>query len=166
MRTARVFIHGLDSSKSGTKATYFRQRYPDMVIEDFMGDLEQKMRVLQKLLAGETKSILVGSSYGGLMATLYALDHPERVSKLILLAPALTMPDFKPGNRRLSDVPVFIYHGNNDELIPAGELETIAHRHFANLIFHLLEDDHSLHQTFRTLPWDRLLEYVDDNASV
>lgn len=157
MRTAKVFIHGLDSSKTGTKATYFRQRYPDMIIEDFMGDLDEKMETLRKLLAEEKTSILIGSSYGGLMATLYALEHPERVDKLILLAPALTMPDFKPGDGRLAVVPVFIYHGNNDELIPADELETVSRRHFANLHFHLLEDDHSLHQTFRSLPWDELL---------
>ena len=36
----RVFIHGLDSSSRGTKGTFFRGRYPEMLMEDFSGPLE------------------------------------------------------------------------------------------------------------------------------
>lgn len=154
----KVFIHGLDSSSRGTKAQYFREHYPEMLIEDFTGTFQEKMEQLDRLLSGRTNLILVGSSYGGLMAALFALKNPERVHRLILLAPALNMPEFNPPPSVKLHLPVIIYHGINDELIPGDLLEITARRHFLNLDFHLVPDDHSLHGTFRNLPWDRLFD--------
>ncbi|MBN1380392.1 MAG: alpha/beta hydrolase [Deltaproteobacteria bacterium] len=94
--TTRVFIHGLESSSQGTKGVYFRSKYPDMIVEDYTGPLENRMVRLNGLLADKTDLILVGSSYGGLMAAIYACDHPEKVKKLILLAPALDLTPFRP----------------------------------------------------------------------
>lgn len=37
---------------------------------------------------GEEKLILVGHSFGGFLATLYAARYPEKVEKLVLIAPA------------------------------------------------------------------------------
>lgn len=159
MGITRIFIHGLDSSRQGTKATFFRERYPDMIIEDFSGSLRDKMDLLEKLLADKNQVIIVGSSYGGLMATLYAFSHPAQVRKLVLLAPALTLPDFSGHDNLVLDQPVLIYHGRHDELIPAATLALISRRHFRNLEFNLVDDDHSLHQTFRNLAWDVILEY-------
>lgn len=159
MEITRMFIHGLDSSSRGTKGSFFREKYPGMAMEDFEGSLRDKMDKLEGLLAGKGEIILVGSSYGGLMASLYAFAHPECISRLILLAPALTLPEFKPAPDRELRQPVVIYHGLHDELIPGDRLEEIARRHFRNLDFNLVDDDHSLHQTFHWLPWDSLLEY-------
>ena len=61
----RVFIHGLESSSKGTKGVFFRERYPDMIIEDFHGTLEQRMDKLNSLLYKKSSLIMVGSSYGG-----------------------------------------------------------------------------------------------------
>lgn len=159
MEITRIFIHGLDSSRQGTKAVFFREKYPEMIIEDFVGTLRDKMNKLENLLAEKRELIITGSSYGGLMAALYAFDHPELIRKLILLAPALTLPEFSPDHGLMLRKPVLIYHGSQDELIPGQELELIARRHFSNLDFNLMDDDHSLHQSFRNLPWDSLLEY-------
>jgi pimeloyl-ACP methyl ester carboxylesterase len=155
----RVFIHGLDSSGQGTKAMFFRDKYPEVICEDYVGSLNNKMNQLERVLAGTEELVLIGSSYGGLMAALYGLAHPERIRRLVLLAPALTMTEFRPVSLPALARPVFIYHGINDDLIPAGELELIARRHFSCLTFELLEDDHLLHLTFRLLPWKDLLEY-------
>lgn len=160
MEITRMFLHGLDSSSRGTKGSFFREKYPGMVMADFEGGLRDKMDKLEGLLAGEGTLILVGSSYGGLMAALYALDHPERIRLLVLLAPALTLPEFNPAPDRALSQPVVIYHGRHDELIPGDRLEEIARRHFRHLDFHLMDDDHSLHLTFPGLPWNRLLEYA------
>jgi pimeloyl-ACP methyl ester carboxylesterase len=66
----RVFIHGLDSSSRGTKGSFFRERYPTMLMEDYSGPLEARLGRLTESLAGKNNLILVGSSYGGLMAAL------------------------------------------------------------------------------------------------
>jgi hypothetical protein len=49
----RVFIHGLDSSSRGTKGSFFRERYPEMILEDYSGPLEKRMAKLESGLAGK-----------------------------------------------------------------------------------------------------------------
>lgn len=48
-----------------------------------IADLERIRRIL-----GDEKLVLVGHSFGGFIATLYAAEFPERVAALILVAPA------------------------------------------------------------------------------
>ncbi|MBI4766235.1 MAG: alpha/beta hydrolase [Deltaproteobacteria bacterium] len=81
MKPTGVFIHGLESTRRGTKGLFFRERYPDMIIEDYLGSFSQRMEKLEGLLAGKSHLILVGSSYGGLMAAVYACLHEERIKK-------------------------------------------------------------------------------------
>ena len=50
---------------------------------------------LTKTLFGDEKFILIGTSMGGIITTTYYKHHPEKVKKLILLAPA-GMDTFKP----------------------------------------------------------------------
>ncbi len=65
----KIFIHGWESSNQGTKSIFFRERYPDMIIPNFTGNLEQRMEKLdddhslhktfttidwQRLLVGQT----------------------------------------------------------------------------------------------------------------
>jgi pimeloyl-ACP methyl ester carboxylesterase len=154
----RVFIHGLDSCSRGTKGTFFRGRYPDMLMEDFSGPLETRMARLTESLAEKSKLILVGSSYGGLMAALFACRYQTRVRRLILLAPALGHADFSPWYAKPLQMPVILYHGRHDTVVPPEPAHQIAERLFRNLESHLVDDDHDLHRIFPTLGWDRLLE--------
>ncbi|MBU4010470.1 MAG: lipase family protein, partial [Proteobacteria bacterium] len=81
----------------------------------------------------------------------------KKVQKLILLAPALNyMPPGIYPEKRL-DIPVYIYHGNQDQVVPHGPVHDIADKIFSNLIWHLVDDDHSLHKTFFNLNWNLLL---------
>ena len=158
MAPTLVFIHGLESSGWGTKGIFFRERYPGgMIIEDFEGPFEQRMEKLEGLLAEKNNLILVGSSYGGLMAAVYACLHEPRVRKLILLAPALHLEPFDPYLDTILQVPIVIFHGLQDDVVPLDAVKTIARRSFANHTFTALDDDHSLHRTFATLDWDTLL---------
>ena len=157
MENTLVFIHGLESTAQGTKGQFFRQLFPQMIIEDYTGDYATRMRKLDSLLSGKSYLILVGSSYGGLMATQYAIDNEERVKKMILLAPALNLTEFKPPEHTKLHLPVIIYHGNNDDVVNPNIVKNIALKYFSNLEHHLVNDDHSLHITFPALDWTNLL---------
>ncbi len=58
-------------------------------IREQLADIERIRRIL-----GDEKLIIVGHSYGGLLAALYAAERPQHVSTLVLIAPAalLVMP--------------------------------------------------------------------------
>ena len=158
MQQTRVFIHGLESSGRGTKGTFFSERYPDMIIEDYYGSFPQRMEKLEETLAGRNNLILVGSSFGGLMAAVYACLHEERVNKLVFLAPALHLEYFDPYREKKLQIPVTIYHGLQDEVVPLEDVRETAEKLYLNHIFHAVDDDHSLHKTFSSLDWDSLLK--------
>ena len=154
----RVFIHGLESSGQGAKGVFFRERYPDMLVEDYDGPFAVRMEKLNRLLEGKKEIILVGSSYGGLMAAVYAFNHPYQVKKMILLAPALMLPEFVPYKEKRLALPVELYHGRQDDIVPPGLVKEIAAVAYANLAYHEVDDDHSLHATFAAMPWELLLK--------
>ena len=154
---SRVFIHGLGSSGKGVKGTFFKEKFPDMIVGDFKGNFKKRMAKLNVLLKNKDDLILVGSSYGGLMAAAFARRTRKKIKKLILLAPALNhMPSEARGRNKL-DFPVTLYHGDRDNVVPPGPVYEIARKMFTDLTYHLVDDDHSLHQTFFTIPWDDLL---------
>jgi len=154
----RVFIHGLESSSQGDKGSYFRNHYPDMIIGDYTGSLKERMQTLYKKLEGKTDLILVGSSYGGLMAAIIGCEQEARVRKLILLAPALNLAGFAPYLSRRLSIPTVIFHGSDDDVVPPDTVRKIAEKVFVNLTYHRVSDDHPLHGTFSTMDWDSLLE--------
>ena len=158
MRPVRVFIHGLESTSRGTKGEFFRDHFPGMILEDFSGSFPLRMEKLEDLLAGKNDLILVGSSYGGLMAAVFACLHEDRVRKLILLAPALHLEPFRQCLDGRLQIPVVIYHGLRDGVVPLSAVRTIAGLVFENHTFNAVDDDHSLHNTFATLNWHVLLD--------
>lgn len=152
-----VFIHGLESTAQGAKGQYFSKNFPKMIIENYAGDFETRMSKLKDLLAGKENLIIVGSSYGGLMAAQYAMENEKRIKKLILLAPALNLPEFEKSSNKIISIPVIIYHGTNDDVVSPQIVKKIARKYFINLEHHFVEDDHPLHKTFLRLDWKRLL---------
>jgi pimeloyl-ACP methyl ester carboxylesterase len=157
MKPTAIFIHGLESSSQGTKSVFFRDRYPDMVIEDYVGSFSQRMEKLEGLLVGKDQLILIGSSYGGLMAAVYACLHEDQVKKIVLLAPAIHSELFHPYRKKKLFMPVIIFHGQQDEVVPLEPVRAIAEQVFMNRQFKAVEDDHFLHSTFSNLNWDELL---------
>jgi predicted esterase len=158
MKNITVFIHGLESSALGTKGQYFRQHFPQMIIEDFMGDFKARMDKLNAILQGKENLVIVGSSYGGTMAVQYALDNEKNIKKLILLAPALHLNELSLPSHKVFHIPIIIYHGLHDNVVEPYLVEKIARKYFVNLQHHFVEDDHSLHDTFPSLGWRTLLE--------
>jgi alpha-beta hydrolase superfamily lysophospholipase len=160
MDTTLVFIHGLESTSQGTKGQFFRQHFPEMIIEDYFGNFPERMRKLTGLLTGKDNLVLVGSSYGGLMAAQFTLFNENRVQKMILLAPALNLPEFSPSSGQQLHLPVTIYHGTDDNIVDPYTVKGIAEKVFRRLEHHLVSDDHSLTNTFPSLDWKKLLGTV------
>jgi len=154
-----IFIHGQESSSKGTKGLFFKEHFPEMIIPDFAGPVERRMSKLEEILTGKTGIIMIGSSLGGLMAGLYAFRNKGKMKRMILLAPALNLPEFDPYRNQTLSLPVYVFHGRNDELIPFQQIQEIAHRVFPDLTFTLLEDDHRLSSTFTSIDWPTLLAY-------
>ena len=98
------YLHGFASSAQSSKATYFAGKLRELGLELHTPDLnepnfstltisrmvDQVGRAMEELTG---PIVLIGSSLGGFVAVQVALKHPERVSRLVLLAPAL---DFGP----------------------------------------------------------------------
>jgi len=98
--------------------------------------------VIEDLTEGMENLVVVGSSYGGLLAALLYSRHPERIKGYVLLAPALhneaaseitSMPD--PEN-------AFVIHGTLDEIVPLDTVTTFCEGHGINVIE--VEDSHRL----------------------
>jgi pimeloyl-ACP methyl ester carboxylesterase len=155
--SVKIFIHGLESSNQGTKGVFFKEKFPDMIIPNFPGTLQERMEKLNAILSGKFGIRIVGSSFGGLMAAAFVAEHENRVDKLILLAPALNLIEFSDYHQKRISLPVWIYHGRDDEVIPLETVEEIAKKIFLNLTFHAMDDDHYLHKSFKTIDWKTLL---------
>lgn len=151
-----IFIHGLESSGSGFKGRLFKKEMPGIITPDFNGPLEKRMDLLNEILEGTQPWIIIGSSWGALMSTLYTISHPEKISLLILLAPVLVHPELD-SVKQVIDVPVIIYHGKNDTIIPLKSSKERAIQLFSNVKFNAVEDDHMLHPTVEAINWQQII---------
>ncbi len=151
-----LFLHGLDSSIRGTKGQWLRQHFPAVRMHDYQGSLDQRLDQLEAEVADLDNLILIGSSFGGLMATCFALRHPQRCRRLVLLAPALNFSGFQPPAVPVA-VPTLLVIGTQDTVCPPELVLPQARTTFSALEVLLEEDDHMLHRTFLTLDWARLL---------
>ena len=75
--------HPFDKFKSKNYYKNMTSLIDMLGMEQQLADIER----IRKILNTE-KIILIGHSYGGFIATLYALEFPERVKKMILISPA------------------------------------------------------------------------------
>ena len=150
------FLHGLDSSSKGTKGQWFAKHFPEVRVPDFQGDLATRLRALETLCDGCNDLTLVGSSFGGLMATCFAMRHPGRCRSLVLLAPALNFPEFSPPQERIG-IPTSLIIGNMDTVTPPDKVLPLAQKSFSQLQIFRVDDDHMLHNCFEHLDWQQLL---------
>jgi pimeloyl-ACP methyl ester carboxylesterase len=167
MDTGRlIYLHGLESDSNSGKARQFREWFPGMLTPDFKGSFEERMTQLEPIIASRDGWTIIGSSFGGLMGTVYTCNHPTQVRKLVLLAPALLRPQFASyldpstgSGQRLEpvSVPTIIIHGTLDDVVPLEPVREIAQKLFTNLTYHIVEDDHRLHKTAQEMDWKTIL---------
>jgi pimeloyl-ACP methyl ester carboxylesterase len=152
-----IFIHGLEGTSLGDKAQLLRSIFPGILTPDFAGTLEARLEVLRSIMGDARGWRMIGSSFGGLMAAIYACERPEQVEKLVLLAPALIWPDFAASPPAPVMVPAIIYHGTQDKIIPLQPTKVLADKIFHNLDFRIVDDDHGLYKTVHAIDWKALL---------
>ncbi len=153
-----IYLHGLESNSQTYKAALVRAVYPDLLVPDFTGSIDERMRQLYPILGNESNWTLIGSSFGGLMAALFSTRHPAQVRKQILLAPALMLPEFAGSLPEPIDVPTIIIQGKQDTVVPAKANQPLAEKVFRNLDYRLVDDDHRLHKIAEQLDWKHIIE--------
>jgi len=137
------FFHGLESGPHGQKYHLLKNEFPELESPDFQGmDLDQRLAKAEEITRGHYGLVLVGSSFGGLLAArLYNL-YPERIRGLVLLAPAVHTDEgdkveILPGQQR-----VRVIHGNADEIVPYDKVVSFCKRFGIPLI--TVADEHRL----------------------
>ncbi len=101
-----LYLHGFASSPQSSKATFLARKFAERGTRMIVPDLNEPdfstltvTRMLQQveraLATAEGPFVVVGSSLGGFVAVQVALRYPDRITRVVLLAPAL---DFD-GNR-------------------------------------------------------------------
>ncbi len=141
-----VFLHGLESEPGGSKFLRLQSLGLGDVLEPDCRNLknpDDRFRVVEAALAGKQRLVLVGSSFGGLMALKFAAAHPEQVAAMVLCAPAVHRPEpgWPPPRVNLT-IPVRVLQGTQDDIVP---LAAVAAYCTANgLPLTVVEDNHRL----------------------
>jgi 8-oxo-dGTP pyrophosphatase MutT (NUDIX family)/predicted alpha/beta hydrolase family esterase len=156
VHTPTLFLHGLDSSGRGTKGRFFSERFPATQAPDFTGSLDDRLQALKNICEDKDDLVLIGSSFGGLMAACFAATHPEKVKRIILLAPALNFPGYFPPDPPLL-VPTLLITGQHDTVCPPNIVIPAARKSFTHIQITSCNDDHLLHNAFFALDWQRLM---------
>ena len=101
------YLHGFASGPQSKKADFFRERLapygiplqcPDFNEPDFASLTLTRMlgQVSDRIVATTGPVVLIGSSLGATVAVLTAERMPDRIDRLVLLAPALMFPRDAP----------------------------------------------------------------------
>jgi uncharacterized protein len=122
-----IYLHGFASGPLSSKAQFFLKRFEEQGVAlkiprldggDFRGlTITGQLRVVEEAV-GDGPVVLFGSSLGGYLAALFASRHPQKVEKLVLMAPAFQFPSrwrarFKAHDlelwKRRGSLPIFHY---------------------------------------------------------
>jgi pimeloyl-ACP methyl ester carboxylesterase len=131
-----IYLHGFASSAHSGKATYLGERLrargfdvviPDLNLPDFSTlTITRMLGQVEALIARARGPVTVfGSSLGGYVAVNAAVKWPDRIDRLVLLAPALDFSDDglgAPGDASLShwkrDGRIQVFHFGYGRMMP------------------------------------------------
>lgn len=138
-----LYLHGFASSPESRKARFFSERLhphgvhletPDLAKGNFSKlTITGQLQVIEELLDNQP-AVLIGSSFGGYLAALYAHRYPS-VSRLLLLAPAFRFhqlwmdritPEQLAAWKRDDALPFFHYGTGREEPLGYGFIEDAA----------------------------------------
>jgi pimeloyl-ACP methyl ester carboxylesterase len=136
------YLHGFASSSQSTKAAFFADQLKRFGIELLTPDFNEPdfasltmTRMLTQLddaiVQAGGRAVLIGSSLGGALAILAAARLPEKIDRLVLLAPAvmfgreqpLVPPEGIDEWRRRGAMPLFHYGYGGERMLNFGFYE-------------------------------------------
>ena len=175
------YIHGYMSGPDSTKGKLFKEKlnakaikYRDCEPEDLV--ISDCLKHIKKEIENDKKAVLIGSSLGGFLAAITALENPN-VKQIILLNPAIIPPHVDitkiqgMPQRILIDIQdnrlfkekinshVFILAGKKDDLVPQDWVLEFAKAQGINVRF--LDDDHRFTYYMNKLP-DIIRDILDE----
>ena len=113
-----VFLHGLESGPGGNKAVWLHARYGAYTPKLETGSFPDAVAGAAAAIAEHAPRVVVGSSYGGAVATKLLLDGIWS-GPTVLIAPAARRlgldPALPPGAR------VIVLHGELDDIVPLAD---------------------------------------------
>ena len=147
-----IWAHGLWGSPNGSKVTAIRESGIKVNSPDFNNmELDERVDILNELVSKE-EVVLAGSSYGGLACALVARQQPKQVKGMLLLAPALHLPESPNDDPEKliapNNFPISIIHSVTDEIVPISASKDYIERSGNNLRLIEVEDSHVLENSF------------------
>lgn len=140
MKPRIMFFHGLESGPHGRKYHALSEHF-DVESPDFQGmGIDERLAKATELTTGETDLIVVGSSFGGLLAALLYARHPERFFSYVLAAPALMLADEDEITAMPRDA--VVVHGSRDDVVAIGPVRTLCRTFGIEVVE--VDDDHRL----------------------
>ena len=135
------FFHGLESAPIGTKSLRLEESF-EVVAPDFQDmDIWERLEKAERETEGKAGLVVVGSSFGGLLAALLYSRHPERFHGYVLLAPAL----YREAADEVERMPenAVVIHGIHDDVVPIDAVRQKCAEHGLEVVE--VDDDHRLH---------------------
>jgi predicted esterase len=115
----------------------------DVECPDFEGmmDIDERLEKAERLTCDETDMVVVGSSFGGLLAALLYAKHPEPLRTYVLMAPAL----YRDAAERVDEMPpgAVVIHGRRDEVVPIDQVRDFCADF--DIEFIEVDEEHRLH---------------------
>ena len=160
-----IWAHGLWGSPNGSKITAIRESGIEVNSPDFNNmELDERVDILNELVSKE-EVVLAGSSYGGLACALVAQQQPKQIKGMLLLAPALHLPE-APNNVPENliapeNMPVIIIHSTTDDIVPISASKDYLERSKENVKLIEVDDNHVLENSIELIisEFKKLLNY-------
>ena len=151
-----VYAHGLFGHPDGTKASTLRDAGFDITSPDFREkNLLERVKLLESVTENMENIVVIGSSYGGLTATIVMQRHPNRFKGAVLCAPALNVqeePALHPERLVIApEIPCLILHGIQDDVVPIDVSRALVDRSGPHVRLNELNDGHRLKDSLPVL---------------
>lgn len=117
------FIHGLESSPGGAKATFLAERFDAETPAMDTGDFDACVSLHAEALRRRPPDVVVGSSFGGAVLVKLLQTGAWR-GPTVLLAQAAR--HFGVEERLPDDVPVLVVHGTADDVVSVEDSRRLA----------------------------------------